>query len=133
MRNNKNYEANRWFTQAKEDLKTTKVLIENERFYMACFLAQQTAEKSLKAFLYNNGETFVFGHSVSKLCLSCSEYDASFKELRSKIKNLDQYYIEARYPNGLPDDIPAYFFDENDSLKAFEMAQKAINFVENHL
>jgi len=44
--------------------------------------------------------------------------------LRSEIKNLDQFYIEARYPNGLSDDIPAEFFDKNDYNKAKKTVEK---------
>lgn len=133
MKNSGRYESKRWLDQAKADLDTTDVLIKGRRFYMACFLSQQVAEKAIKAFLYAMGEEFIYGHSISKLCLSCAEYDASFKELRSEIKNLDQFYIEARYPNGLPDDIPAEFFDENDATGAYDKAKRSIEFVSNLL
>lgn len=85
------------------------MLVEGERYYMACFLSQQVAEKALKAFLYAQGEQFIFSHSVFKLCTKCSEYNKNFVDIRKDIKNLDQFYIEARYPNGLPDEIPAEF------------------------
>lgn len=130
MKNESRYEAERWFKQAEADLKTVEVLIQGERYYMACFLSQQVAEKTLKSFLYAKGEEFIYGHSVSKLCLQCAEYDDSFKKLRSEIKNLDQFYIEARYPNGLPDDIPAEFFDKKDADQAYEKASKAVAFVD---
>ena len=31
--------------------------------------------------------------------------------LRTRVKDLDHYYIEARYPNGLPDQTPSEFFE----------------------
>lgn len=33
----------------------------------------------------------------------CAAYDPTFSDLRKQVKNLDQFYVEARYPNGLPD------------------------------
>jgi HEPN domain-containing protein len=34
-------EANRWFAQALEDLISAKILFENERYYLVCFISQQ--------------------------------------------------------------------------------------------
>ena len=133
MKKDSSYEAMRWLKQAKEDLFTVEILIKENRFYMACFLSQQVAEKCLKAFLYSEGEEFVFGHSISKLCIDCSKYNKDFKHLRSEIKNLDQFYIEARYPNGLPDDIPAEFFDKNDAEIAYNKAKKTVEKVDKLL
>ena len=129
MKNDKRYEAGRWLSQAKEDLKTVELLVKGGRFYMACFLSQQAAEKFLKAYLYAQGEEMVFGHSISKLCSQCARYSGSFKKLHPAIKNLDQFYIEARYPNGLPDGIPANFFNKNDALRAYHKAKKCIGTV----
>jgi HEPN domain-containing protein len=123
-------EAGRWFSQAQADLKTAEILFESGRHYMVCFLSQQIAEKALKAFLYSKGRDLVFGHSVIKLCEYCAEYDERFDELKKEIKNLDQFYIEARYPNGLPESVPAEFFDENDAESALYMARRAMEVVE---
>lgn len=123
-------EAGRWLTQAQEDLKTAEVLFESRRFYMVCFLSQQIAEKAIKAYLYSRGKDIVYGHSVAKLCEKSAEYNTRFTSLKKEIKNLDQYYIEARYPNGLPDSIPAEFFEEEDAHGAIEMARKAVKTVE---
>ncbi|MHA1291551.1 MAG: HEPN domain-containing protein [Promethearchaeota archaeon] len=41
-------EAKRWYDQSREDLKSAKILLENKRYYMVCFLSQQIAEKALK-------------------------------------------------------------------------------------
>jgi len=129
MKQSAKYESQRWFKQAIEDLKTIDVLIQGQRYDVACFIAQQAVEKALKSYLYFKGEEFVFGHSIAKLCTQCSQYDDEFIALKSKIKNLDQFYIETRYPNGLPDEIPAEFFDNNDANLANEKAKTAINFI----
>ena len=123
-------EAGRWFSQAREDFATAEILFESGRHYMVCFLSQQIAEKVLKAYLYSRGRDLVYGHSVTKLCEACADYDGRFDALKKEIKNLDQYYIEARYPNGLPESVPAEFFDENDAKGALDMARRAMEVVE---
>lgn len=45
-------EAMRWLDQAKEDLDSARILLENQKYYMVCFLSQQIAEKALKAVTY---------------------------------------------------------------------------------
>ena len=126
-------EASRWLEQATEDYRSAEVLLEAGRHYMVCFVSQQIAEKALKAYLYAQGRDWVFGHSVSKLCLSCAEGEDAFVALHREIKNLDQYYIEARYPNGLPESIPAEFYNEEDAHTALGMAAKALRTVEGFL
>jgi len=126
-------ESERWFSQAEADLETARVLVHGERFYMACFAAQQAAEKALKAFLYAHGAAAVFGHSVARLCRECSAHDSGFEDLRARVKGLDLYYIEARYPNGLPDQTPAEFFERQDAESAVVHAQTVVEFVKARL
>ena len=49
-------EANRWFEQALEDLKSANILFENERYYLVCFISQQIVEKALKSVIFFNKE-----------------------------------------------------------------------------
>jgi HEPN domain-containing protein len=51
MRNEPEREGYRWFEQAEEDRKALKLLFDGGSYHLACFIAQQVAEKSLKAFL----------------------------------------------------------------------------------
>ena len=59
-------EGSRWLLQAEQDLDDARYNFDGGRFHLACFLAQQAAEKALKAFLYVEGEEHVFGHSVAE-------------------------------------------------------------------
>ncbi len=70
-------EANRWFEQALEDLKSAKILFENERYYLVCFISQQIVEKALKSVIYFNKEDLVLGHSVKKLADWAGTFDKS--------------------------------------------------------
>jgi HEPN domain-containing protein len=122
-------EGKRWLEQAKEDLKWAKMLSEEGGYHIACFLSQQVAEKAIKAFLYSKGETIVIGHSVNSLSQKAGEYDKSMSK-KSKIWSiLDGYYIPTRYPNGLPDSIPAKIYNKETAVKAVELAEDAVNTV----
>jgi HEPN domain-containing protein len=126
-------ESKRWFEQAKYDLKTSQWNVKGNLFAPACFWAQQSAEKAVKAFLYSKGERFVIGHSVSELLEKCKIYDKDFKTLIQIGAFLDRFYIPTRYPNGLPGGIPAHAYRRKDSVEAIKMAQKILDFVSNKL
>ena len=64
-------------------------------------IRQQSAEKSLKAYLYATGQEAVWGHSVAELCADATTIDPEFKELGAAAAPLDKYYIPTRYPNGI--------------------------------
>jgi HEPN domain-containing protein len=126
-------EGSRWLRQAEQDLSSAEILRKGQRYDTACFMAQQAAEKTLKAFLYARGEEVVLGHSVAKLCDWAGRYDAAFRKLKKKIKELDTFYVGARYPNGLVDNIPAEFYDEGDAERAVAMAKEAIGLVKGKM
>lgn len=129
MRNSALEEGERWLSQAIEDLKWTKLLAEQGGWHLACFLSQQVTEKALKAFLYAQGEEIVLGHSVARLCANAAEYNMDFSEKAKRWSLLDGYYIPTRYPNGLPDGIPAEVFTEEAAKSAVAMADEAVNYV----
>ena len=60
------HEAQRWLKTAHEDLGAARVLSTGKRFSHACFFAQQSGEKALKALWFLLGED-PWGHSVQKL------------------------------------------------------------------
>ncbi len=98
---------------------------------MACFLAQQSAEKALKAYLFSKGAEEVWGHSVAELCKDAQTFDHTFIELNPRASPLDKYYIPTRYPNALPGGIPSKAFDENDAERAILLAKEVIDFVKS--
>lgn len=126
-------EADRWFQQAREDIITAEGLVQLGRHYMACFVAQQAAEKALKAYLYLKGASVVLGHSIGDLCQQCAKHDAEFEDLRNRISMLDTFYIPTRYPNGLPAGIPAHVYTERASTEALDMARTAVQFVSDRM
>ncbi|MCX7668721.1 MAG: HEPN domain-containing protein [Anaerolineae bacterium] len=126
-------EGHRWLRQAQEDLRWTDHLAREGAYHLACFLAQQVAEKALKAFLYAQGEEIVLGHSVERLCAAAARFDAAFRAKGRSWSILDGYYIPTRYPNGLPDGIPADVYTEAAATDAVRLAAEAVAFVAERL
>ncbi len=58
-----------------------------------------------------------------------AEYDPEFAQLRDDIAPLDAYYIPTRYPNGLPDNIPARVYTRAAAEETLRMADHALAFV----
>lgn len=129
MRRSPLEEGLRWLEQAGEDLKWAKLLAREGGYHIACFLAQQVVEKAVKAFLYAQGEELVVGHSVDTLLTRAAKYDRRFEEKRFSWSSLDGYYIPTRYPNGLPDSIPARVFNVKLAQDAVSLAEEAVCFI----
>lgn len=133
MRKNAREEGQRWLSQAVEDLRWANLLAQEGGWHLACFLAQQVTEKALKAFLYAQGEEIVLGHSVERLCAAAARYRSEFSEKARRWSLLDGYYIPTRYPNGLPDGIPADVYTQDAALGAVALAKEAVEWVEECL
>lgn len=117
-------EARRWFAQAEYDLHAAQETMNIQLYSYACFIAQQAAEKALKAFLYAQGERAIKGHSVATLCKEATRFNKEFSRVLYQAKKLDRYYIPTRYPNGLPDGIPAESYTGADAQEAIAQARE---------
>ncbi|MBI4703752.1 MAG: HEPN domain-containing protein [Deltaproteobacteria bacterium] len=119
-------EGRRWLGEARAELAAARVLAVAAIHHLACFHAQQAAEKALKAFLYAQGEAIVLGHSVHRLRVACERYDASLATL-ADLRPLDGYYVPPRYPNGVPPDtVPSEAFSPAQSSSAASLADDVI-------
>ena len=126
--------ASAWLQQAGQGLDDATFNASGNRHNVACFLAQQAAEKALKAFLYAQGIEQVRGHSVEALSQRAAQFDDSLAPLPMQAAPLDQYYIPTRYPNGLPvGSIPAHCYASSDSARALRLAGAVIEAVESRL
>lgn len=122
-------EGKRWLDQAREDLRWADHRSQQGAFHLACFLSQQVAEKAIKAFLYGRGEEVVLGHSVERLCAAAARYEPAFEERSKTWSLLDGYYIPTRYPNGLPEGIPAHVYTRDAAEGAVELARQTVDHV----
>ena len=118
------HEALRWLTTAQEDFAAATMLKEQGMYSHSCFLAQQCAEKALKA-LWQKLDEDPWGHSIQKLMrdIPVESIQKGFIAFQEKAAMLDRYYIPARYPNGLPDLTPGTTFVLADAERACENAQ----------
>jgi HEPN domain-containing protein len=133
MRRNPIEEGRRWLEQADADRYGAQLLLDGASYHLACFIGQQVAEKALKAFLYAQGEENVIGRSVEALCRRAAEYDADFDALHEIVAPLDGYYIATRYPNGLPDSIPARVYTRSVAEEVLNLCDQALNLVHRKL
>jgi HEPN domain-containing protein len=122
-------EAERWFRQAEFDLRVGRYAVTGEFYFAACFHAQQAAEKALKACRYAQGEQVVMGHSVYRLAQECRSEDPRFVAIARDCGRLDMFYIPTRYPNGLPDSIPAEVYTVAEARLALDLAQRVLELV----
>lgn len=83
--------------------------------------------------MYAQGEEIVLAYSVARLCQQAAQYNVEFYNRGSNWSVLDGYYIPTRYPNGLPDGIPAHVFTKKAAQDAVAMAGEAVEFVGNLL
>ena len=60
---------------------------------LVCFLAQQLADKALKALRYAPGEELVIGHSVRQVCQRAAAYETQLLEHLDAWAILDTYDI----------------------------------------
>ncbi len=96
--------ANEWLNRAKDDLIAAELLQTFEEYpiRVLAFHCQQAVEKSLKAFLTEKEQPFLFRHDLGYLLDLCINIDPMFDELESQIAGLTPYAVEARYPADLP-------------------------------
>jgi HEPN domain-containing protein len=128
------HEAWRWLRQAEEDLDAAAQLAGViAKHYLACFVAQQTAEKALKALFYARGAASVRGHSVAELCTAAGSFDPAMGAMRARLAKLDRYYIPTRYPDSLSGGHPFEAFDAADSADAVALAREALEAVRARL
>jgi len=122
-------EAQRWLSQAKNDLEAAKWNSEGKFYAQACFFSQQAAEKALKAYLFSIGKRKIITHSTYSLAKECAQENNIFNSIFSICVKLDKNYIPSRYPNGLPDSTPSEFFIKQDAQVSIDQSVKIIEIV----
>ena len=112
-----------WFEFANTDLATAEFLLamRPQPLEIICYHCQQSAEKSLKAFLINNNIEPSKTHDLKLLCRMCQDSDNTFAEITNQCAHLTPYGVTARYPDEL---IP----DENMVKLAIIKAKEVYDF-----
>lgn len=126
-------EAERWWKQANNDLEFARLGLREGFHSQVCFLAQQSAEKAVKAIAYALGERTVLGHSILVLAHRYSDRVSDLADLKREAGILDQYYIPARYPNGLPGGVPFMAFGKDQAAAALNAAEQFLRLATEYI
>jgi HEPN domain-containing protein len=111
-------EVHRWLRFAEEDLVAAETVCTEPEFVPrhACWLAQQAAEKALKAALVSAQVDFPFRHDLDALRNLLPD-GWQVKQEQPDLAELTEWAVEARYPGDWPD------ATEVDARRAVEQAR----------
>jgi HEPN domain-containing protein len=113
--------------EAEGDLKHAISATENGFHNWACFSAQQSAEKAIKAVFQKIG-AIAWGHSVADLLKELSKIHPVSDELLDKALELDKSYISARYPDAHPSGSPRSRYTQGEARRLIEYAEGIFQF-----
>jgi HEPN domain-containing protein len=105
-----------WLRQAENDLQWAEYSLKGGFYAQVCFICQQSAEKALKAYCFFKGFDTVRTHSLYRIIKELKENG----QLETCARELDIYYISARYPDALPDGAPF-------EILTLEQAERALH------
>lgn len=117
-------ESKRWLVYARSDLDAAHALLRDPDHYprQVCFLAQQAAEKALKAVLVLLEIEFPFTHDLDRL----REMAPTGWRVKTAFPNLyalSIWAVEARYPGDMPQVVEA---DAHEALHTAEAVYQTI-------
>ena len=114
-----------WQEKAEEDFQSGNILLEhNGAPASIAFHAHQGVEKYLKGFIVFHGKSFEKTHHLDELIAECKKIDNSFEDFIDESATLNDYYIEARYPIDIKEDISS-----KEAKEAIEKATAIRDFV----
>lgn len=124
--NNNNLEYfKEWQKKADEDFESVKILLENYGIpAIICYHCQQVVEKYLKGYLVYNNVEFPKIHQLDLLLEETAKINKEFIDYADEVAPLNNYYIEARYPMDMKEDISI-----DEAKVAFEAASRIRDFV----
>jgi len=110
-----------WLRYASEDLQTAERLLEGKGFALrwACYLAQQAAEKAIKAALVGKGVRFPFIHDLAAL-RELLPSGGQVGEVEGDLSRLSEWAVAGRYP-------PEQEATESDALEAVALARSVVD------
>lgn len=124
--------AQDWFRQAKKDLMQAEDSREAGHHEWACFIAQQAAEKAVKALHLHHGQE-AWGHVIAKLLQELPDSVRIPNDLIDRGRVLDNFYIPARYPDSHPEGSPFEHFGPLQSETALDHARAILEFVDTEV
>ena len=116
-----------WLTRANHDLRSARALasLEDPLLDTAIYHCQQTAEKSVKAWLQSKDDPFPKTHDIEDLVEQAAGIHPDFGKFAKAASVLTPYVSAFRYPGGFDEPMPSREeFDE-----ALQHAQAIYDFV----
>lgn len=99
-----------WFERGDHDIETAELLYEEKGYTdVIAYHIQQAIEKYLKGYLVYHGKKYPKIHELDTLLNFISKFDDSFRDFIEICEKATKYYIEERYPPGLP---TSYTYEE---------------------
>lgn len=120
-------EAREWIAKAVDDLESAQVLAGTGHEGNALYFGQQTAEKSLKAFLTAHARAFRKTHDLGELGEACAGIDPSMAPLADAADVLTDYAWRLRYP-GEP-----YEVEPGEVASMLELAGRVLDAVRTRI
>ncbi len=98
-------ETKKWLDYADENLRSAKLLFDNELFNPCLQNVQQAVEKMLKAVLVELATKLKKTHSINELVTILAEHSLNIDITEDDCDLLDSIYLPSKYPLGsiLPD------------------------------
>ncbi len=117
-----------WLCFAKEDLEAAQILIEVKQYNQACFHAQQSVERVLKALLTSKDIEIPRICLITELLEQCYPLDEKLKMFANDAQWMDKYYHSTRYPDADPASLPEVPPQEKDAIRAISIAKKIFEY-----
>ena len=113
--------------KAESDLANARTCLSaGQAFDTVCFHAQQTAEKTIKAYLTAHEIEFPYTHNLEKLIELCARCDPSFPDIKALGEGLTPYAGGLRYDD-------EFWPSAKTATEALEAALVIVQFVEQRL
>jgi len=122
-----------WLAQASADLESAAWTLTGKRYDVTCFLAQQSAEKALKAVLLLLVGARPRLHLISALMSELAAFDPESQVILEDVVALDVFYTASRYPDAIGGATPAATFKEREAQLAIERAAVAVAFAKSRI
>ena len=120
-----------WLEFADYDLKSAKWQLKGEIYTSACYASQQVAEKALKTLILGKGKVIPKVHSLDRLISILKELKVNIAPIELEARELDKYYITARYPGQYGG--PEGLYEKYEAETAVVHAEKVLSFVREQM
>jgi HEPN domain-containing protein len=121
-----------WMDQARSNWEHARSDLERGFSEWACFSAQQSAEKAVRA-VFQKMNREAWGHSVADLLAELHRFHPVPPDLLDEALELDRAYIPTRYPNAHPSGSPRTRYTRGEAERLVRYAADILRFGENLL